>query len=378
MTSKAGATDPAKGTGDADPGATAGAQLSSLAASRGFAAWLGSVRASLAFTSYQTGQLFLVGVRKDGKISFNQQSFGRAMGVCGDGNRLFVGTLAQIWRLENVLASQERANTHFDRLLVPRAAVTIGDVDAHELAIDRFGRTIFVNTKFSCLATVSQTHSFRPLWKPSFISKLAAEDRCHLNGLCLVDGVPRYVTAVRRSDLPDGWRERRHEGGVLIDIHDDRVVSDTLSIPHSPRWFNGTLWALDSGRGFLIRIDPETGASDDIAFCPGFLRGLSFHRGYAVVTASLPREGSFSGLQLDASLKARDGEPRCGVFVINLRHGDIVEWIRIEGPVRELFDVTVLPDVQCPMSIGLAAPELRSMITIEAGFAPLIPAPATP
>jgi uncharacterized protein (TIGR03032 family) len=107
---------------------------------------------------------------------------------------------------------------------------------------------------------------------------------------------------------------------------------------------------LDSGRGFLIRIDPDTGTSDDVAFCPGFLRGLSFHRGYAVVTSSLPRDEIFSGLQLDANLAARGGEPRCGIFVVNLRHGDIVEWIRIDGHIRELFDVIVLPDVQCPMS----------------------------
>ena len=187
-------------------------QQSRLSVSRTFPNWMTSARASLAFTSYQTGQLFLVGLRKDKRVSFNQQNFMRAMGVCAQGNRLLVGGLAQIWRLENILRRNEMANDHFDRVYIPRVALTIGDIDIHEVAVDRFGRIIFVNTKYSCLATPSPVHSFRPLWKPKFISKLAAEDRCHLNGLCMVDGLPRYVTCVSRSDVLNGWRERRHEG----------------------------------------------------------------------------------------------------------------------------------------------------------------------
>jgi uncharacterized protein (TIGR03032 family) len=344
---------------------------SRLSVSRGFPNWLASVRASLAFTSYQTGQLFLVGLRGDKKVSFNQQNFVRAMGVCAQGNRLYIGGLAQIWRLENILSRNERANEHFDRVYIPRAAVTIGDIDVHEIAIDQYGRTIFVNTKYSCLAIASQTHSFRPLWKPKFISKLAAEDRCHLNGLCMVDGMPRYVTAVSRSDLLNGWRERRHEGGVLIDIQNDRIVTDQLSMPHSPRFVDGKIYALDSGRGYLIRVDPRSGKAEDVAFCPGFLRGLSFHRGFAVVTSSLPRDGTFAGLQLDENIKTRDGEARCGIYVINVRSGDIVEWIGIDGHIKELFDVAVIPGAQCPMSVGLNSTELQSMITFEPTFAPL-------
>lgn len=344
---------------------------SNLSVSRSFTNWLGSVNASLAFTSYQTGQLFLVGMRKDKKVSFNQQHLMRAMGVHAQGNRLLVGGLAQIWRMENILRPNEVANEHFDRIYVPRAALTIGDIDIHELALDRYGRIIFVNTKYSCLATPSLVHSFRPLWKPKFVSKLAAEDRCHLNGLCMVDGVAKYVTCVSRSDVLNGWRERRHEGGTLIEIETDRIVTDQLSMPHSPRYHNGMIWLLDSGRGFLIKVDPETGKSEDVAFCPGFLRGLSIHRGFAVVTASLPRDGTFQGLQLDENIKARDGEPWCGIYIINMRSGDIVEWIKIDGHIKELFDVAVIPNARCPMSIAMASPEIQSMITIENGFAPI-------
>lgn len=344
-----------------------------MSVSRGFSNWMSLQRCSIAFTSYQTGKLFLVGLTPDKKVSFHQQSYQRAMGIHCLRDRLYVGSLFQIWRLENVLGPAERANKHFDRLYVPRNAQTVGDVDVHEVSVDRAGRIVFVNTKYSCLATVSTKFGFRPIWKPPFISKLAAEDRCHMNGMAMEDGLPRYVTAVSRSDVINGWRERRHEGGVLIDVQNDKIVTDELSMPHSPRVYNGQVYALDSGRGNLIRIDRETGKKEDICFCPGFLRGLSLHNGYALVTVSKPRDGAFSGLELQEQLKKRDGEAWCGVLIIDLRSGDMVEFIRMDGQIAELFDVSIIPDTLCPMAIGVNSPEIHSMITFDKEFAPLIP-----
>jgi uncharacterized protein (TIGR03032 family) len=341
--------------------------------SRGFGAWLGRMGCSLAFTSYQTGQLFLVGMLPDGKVSFHQQHYVRAMGVHATPQRLYVGSLFQIWRLENVLAPHERANEHFDRLYVPRNAQTTGDIDVHELGVDRAGRVIFVNTKFSCLATMSLTHGFKPLWKPPFISRLAAEDRCHLNGMAWQNGVPAYVTAVSRSDMINGWRDRRHEGGVLIDVSDDRIVTDQLSMPHSPRVTADGIYLLDSGRGMLARVDAQTGRKEDIAFCPGFLRGLAIHNGYAIATVSLPRDGAFSGLQLQDELKKRDGEPWCGVCIVDLRTGDLVEWIRLNGAIKELFDVAVIPETRCPMALGVNSSDIQSLIFYDPEFGSLTP-----
>jgi uncharacterized protein (TIGR03032 family) len=342
-----------------------------ISVSRGFGNWLSRNRCSLAFTSYQTGQLFLVGVLPNGQVSFHQQNYVRAMGVHATPARLYVGSLFQVWRLENVLAPHERANENFDRLYVPRNAQTTGDVDVHELGVDRAGRVIFVNTKFSCLATMSITHGFKPLWKPPFISRLAAEDRCHLNGLAMKDGVPAYVTAVSRSDMINGWRDRRHEGGVLIDVREDRIVTDQLSMPHSPRVTPDGIYLLDSGRGMLARVDPTTGARTDIAFCPGFLRGLAIHNGYAIATVSLPRDGAFSGLALQDELKKRDGEPWCGVCIVDLRSGDLVEWIRLDGAIKELFDVAAIAEVICPMALGVQSPDIQSLVSFEPEFGPL-------
>ena len=335
-----------------------------LNVSRGLAPWLRQHDVSLAFSCYQSGQLFLVGALPDGSVSFNQQNFTRAMGLCWRPGRLYLGGLHQVWRLENVLGDGETANGHFDRLLVPRNAQTTGDVDIHELGIDAEGRVIFVNTKYSCLATLDPVHSFRPIWQPPFISRLAPEDRCHLNGLAMAEGRARYVTAVSRSDIVTGWRDRRHEGGVLIDLADGRIVTDQLSMPHSPRvTAQGKVILLDSGRGRIIEVDPASGARRDIAFCPGFLRGLALHDGHAIVTVSKPRNGSFKGLALDGEMAARDAEPWCGVLIVKLATGDIVEFIRLEGAISEVFDVAAMPGVICPMAIGPDTAEMATMIT---------------
>lgn len=337
-----------------------------LQVSRGMAEWLLLHRTSLAFSCYQSGQLFSVGVMPDGSLSFNQQNFTRAMGLSWQGGRLYLGALDQLWRLENMLLPGEIGNDAFDLVLVPRNAQTTGDVDIHEVGVDASGAVLFVNTKYSCLAQLDLVHSFRALWKPPFISRLAPEDRCHLNGLAMQDGVPRYLTAVSRSDIVGGWRERRHEGGVLIEYPSGRVVTDRLSMPHSPRVdIDGSVVLLDSGRGQIVRVDPLTGDRVDLAFCPGFLRGLSLHDGHALVTVSKPRNGSFAGLALDAALSARDATSWCGVLVVDLARGDIVEWIRLEGDINELFDVVAMPGIRCPMVLGPGTVEARTTITFR-------------
>jgi len=136
-------------------------------------------------------------------------------------------------------------------------------------------------------------------------------------------------------------------------------------MPHSPRLADGGLMVLDSGRGYLCRVDETNGTLERITFCPGFLRGLSLWRNFALVTTSLPRDNSFRGLELEDNIKARDGEARCGAFIVDIRNGDILHWIRFDGNVRELFDAAFIPGVRAPMCVGLASPELRTLITVD-------------
>ena len=333
--------------------------------SRGLASWLAGHRVSLAISSYQTGRIYLVGSDRQGRVSFYERIFERAMGIVGNAQRIYLGGLYQLWRLENVLRPNETMHGQFDKCYVPRNAQTIGDLDIHELGIRRNGKVVFVNTKYSCLSELSQTHSFKAVWKPPFISKLAPEDRCHLNGLAMVDGEPKYVTAVCRSDAVDGWRDRRQDGGVVIDVTTDEIVCEGLSMPHSPRWANGRLWVLNAGTGHLGWVDFETKRFVPLAFFPGFLRGLSIHGNVAAVGLSKPRNQRFEGLQLDEELRQRDVEPWCGVQIVSLANGDVLNWIRFEGDITELFDLCFLPNVRNPMMIGLRTGEIRELITFE-------------
>lgn len=336
--------------------------------SRGLAGWLAQHRLSLAITSYQTGRIYLVGSDQQGRVSFFERIFERAMGVVGNAQRIYLGGLYQLWRFENVLRPNEIIHGQFDKCYVPRNAQTIGDLDIHELGIRKDGRVVFVNTKYSCLAELSPTHSFKAIWKPKFISKLAPEDRCHLNGLAMVDGEPKYVTAVCKSDSVDGWRERRRDGGVVIDVQTDEIVCEGLSMPHSPRWHNGKLWLLNAGTGQLGWVDFEKKAFVPHAFVPGFARGLSIIGNVAAVGLSKPRNQRFEGLQLDDELKQRDAEPWCGVQIISLANGDVLNWIRFDGDMGEIFDISFLPNVKHPMMIGLRTAEIRDLITFESAI----------
>ena len=81
---------------------------------------------------------------------------------------------------------------------------------------------------------------------------------------------------------------------------------------------------------------------------------------------SLARDNkTFQGLALDDALAKRDVDARCGLLVIDLTSGDIVEWVRIEGVVKELFDVAVLPGVTCPSAIGLKGQEILKVVSID-------------
>ena len=332
--------------------------------SRQFTAWLGEQNLSLAFTTYQAGKLFLIGLQPDGRLSVYERTFERCMGLWANSSSLYMSTLYQLWRFQNALQPGQVHNG-YDCLLVPQVGYITGDLDVHDVAVDKTGKIIFVNTLFGCLATVSEEHSFITLWRPPFISRLAAEDRCHLNGLAMQNGQAKYVTAVSQSDVADGWRDRRVSGGCVIDVSSNDAIVTGLSMPHSPRWHQEKLWLLNSGTGFFGYADLKSLTFEAVTFCPGYLRGCAFSGNFAVVGISKPRNNkTFSSLPLDENLSARDAEPRCGLLAIDLRTGDIVHWLRIESIVEELYDVAILPGVRRPMAIGFKTDEIRRILTI--------------
>ena len=335
-----------------------------ITGSRLFIEWLHQQRLSLAFTTYQSNRLFLIGIKGNGRLSAFAREFDRVMGLYSTPERLYLTSRYQIWQLENAL-SPGKTRDGYDKVYVPRIGYITGELDVHDIAVGKSQEVFFVNTLYSCLATFSDHYSFIPLWRPKFISKLAAEDRCHLNGLAMVDGKPGYVTACSQSDVADGWRDRRLDGGCVIDIPTKEIILTGLSMPHSPRFYQGKLWLLNSGTGEFGYVDQTVGKFEPVTFCPGYLRGLAFWKHFAIVGLSLPRGKSFSGLALDEKLAAKQASSRCGLLVIDLNTGDIVHWLRVEGVVTELYDVQVLPGVRCPMALGFKTDEIRYLLTFD-------------
>ena len=350
-----------------------------ITTSRNLLGWMADTGLSIAFTTYQTGKLFLIGVQPNGRLSVFERTFNRCMGLCEaqDGQTLWMSSLYQLWRFENVLEPGQSPGEGYDRLYVPIKGHTTGDVDIHDMIVERRpaaeggDRTVFACTLFNCLATTSETHSLQPLWKPPFISALMPEDRCHLNGVAAdpKNSKPRFVTCVSRSDVADGWRDRREGGGVVVDVDSNEIVAEGLSMPHSPRLhadFPGKLWLINSGTGFLGYVDLETGKFEEVTFLSGYGRGMTFAGPYAIVGLSTCRENrTFSELPLDKNLADRDAEPRCGLQVIDLRDGSSPHWVRMGGIVKELYDVVALPKATRPMALGFKTDEIRRMLRLE-------------
>ena len=332
--------------------------------SRQFTAWMAQERLSLVFTTYQVGKVFWIGLQADGRLEIFNRTFARCMGLYATPQTLYMSSLYQLWRFENSLAPGQTHNG-YDRVYVPQVAWTTGDLDIHDIGVDAHGRPMFVNTLFSCIAIPSELYSFVPRWRPPFISKLAAEDRCHMNGMAVENGEPRYVTCISGSDAADGWRDHRRDGGVVVDVRSNETVLGGLSMPHSPRLHQGKLWLLDSGNANFGYVDVERGSFESVAFIPGYGRGLAFHGAYAIIGMSRPRENrTFSGLRLEEELTAKKTEARCGLQVIDLRTGDAVHWMRISGSIDELYDVAVIAGFRRPMGIGLQSDEIRRVLSV--------------
>jgi uncharacterized protein (TIGR03032 family) len=333
-----------------------------LTVSRNFTGWLKSRRASLVFTTYQAGKIFFIGVNEQGSLSVFERTLERPMALAVEGDDLYLSTLYQLWRFSAVPVAGDYGG--YDRLYAPRMSWVTGDIDIHDIKIDARG-PLFVNTLFSCLARPSESASFDPVWRPPFVTRLAAEDRCHLNGIAMRDGRPALVTAVGKSDVADGWRDHRLSGGVVIDVASGEIVANGLSMPHAPRIRNGKVFLLNAGSGEFGELDAKTGRFEPVAFCPGFLRGLAFSGDTAIVTMSLPRgDRSFEGLAIEKTLAKTGASARCGLVVIDLKTGDLAHWLRIEGPVQELFDVAVIEGVMRPAAIGFRSDEIRRVIAV--------------
>ncbi|MEK6239086.1 MAG: TIGR03032 family protein [Planctomycetales bacterium] len=306
-------------------------------------ALLNELGVSLLVSTYQAGKLVVI--RADGdQLNTHFRDFASPMGIDADQHRIALGASHHVWEYHNQPAAGKQIDPRSDACFLPRACHVTGNIRIHE--INYVGDELWiVNTRFSCLCTLDRAVSFVPRWRPKFISGYSDDDRCHLNGLGLRDGQPRYVTALGQSDSPRGWRDNKAFGGCLMDVESNEFISAGLSMPHSPRWHDDRLWVLESGAGTIALVDMDSGKLETVAALPGFTRGFDFCGPYAFIGLSEVRESAvFSGIPLTERVKERS----CGVWVIDTRDGQTVAFLKFNEAVQEIFAVKVLPGIRFP------------------------------
>lgn len=319
---------------------------------------------SLVVTTYQAQRVLCLAATADGMM-MTQRYFERPTGLAWREGELAVGTRRMIWRFASTgaLHTPNGGRLPHDLVLAPRRAHVTGDILTHDLDFVK-GQLVAVNTRFSCLCTLTPEYSFVPIWRPPFITALAAEDRCHLNGLAADDSGPRYVTARGISNVPQGWRQTQFEGGIVMHVPTGEIVARGFVMPHSPRLHEGVLYLLDSGRGEMVRVDPTNGRFEPVVRLPGFLRGLSFHGRFAFVGQSKAREArEFGGTPLD---DMRD-RLRCAVSVIDLAMGAEVGRVEFTSGIEELFGVVVLAGARHPLLVGLQEDTVDGIFVMPGG-----------
>jgi len=304
---------------------------------------------SLLLSTYQAGKLVVVGVHDD-KLQLSFHNFERAMGVAVGRTQIAVGGKDWIYFLKNAPELATRVgtpNTH-DACFLIRGAHYSNDISVHELAWGQ-EQLVVTNTRFSCLCSLDNNYSFVPQWRPPFVSELAPEDRCHLNGIALVDGQPKYATVLGQTDTAGGWRPNKATDGCVLEVPTGQIVAQGLAMPHSPRIRQNDLWVLNSGQGTVMKVALSTGKMETVVELPGYPRGMALAGQFAFVGLSKVRETATFG---NLPICEHFDDLKCGLAIVDLQAGKQVGLLEFQSGVDEIFDVQMLPGIRNPFFSG--------------------------
>ena len=306
-----------------------------------------NLNCSIAITTYQAGKIVLISPNRDGEgLATLPRTFAKPMGIDVDGDRMLVALKDEVVLLENsrdLATHYPNKQNVYDSLWIPRVTYYSGQVDMHDIAFGNDG-IYAINTSFSCLCKIDGNFNFKPIWQPPFIDKLSSEDRCHMNGLVMVNGQPKYITALGQTNTAQGWRNDIVGGGILMDVTTNEIILEGLAMPHSPRMYKNELYVLLSASGELIKVNVKDKSYEVLKKFDGFCRGLSIHKDYAFIGFSKLRKNSSTFAKLSFSDKANFA----GVKIIHLPTNAEVGEIIYKTSIDEIYEVSVLPEMIKP------------------------------
>ena len=312
---------------------------------------LQQLNCTIALSTFQAGKVILISAKNENELVQLPRTFKKAMGIAIEKNKMAIATKNEVILLKNskelAFHYPKRSGT-YDAMWMPRGTFYSGGVDIHDLHFGKEGELWAINTSFSCLCIINAEHSFTPRWQPHFISKLASEDRCHLNGLAMQNGEPMFVSALGKGDAAQSWRENITSGGILMHIPSNEIILSGLAMPHTPRIYDGKLYCLLSAAEKLICIDPENGTYDEVAHIPGFVRGMAKYDDYLFIATSKLRKNSSTFRHLKIAEKA----DVASVVVLHLPTGAVVGKLTYHASVDEIYDIQILPEMVRPNIIN--------------------------
>lgn len=321
---------------------------------------------SLAISTYQAGKLVFISAKDKNNLVQLPRHFEKAMGIAENAakTKLALACKDEIVQFTNSSSLAEyypKSPGKYDALYMPRLTYHTGQLDVHDLSFGKNDQLFAVNTLFSCVATIDGDYNFTPYWKPSFIDKLAAEDRCHLNGMAMENGKPKFVSAFGTGNTAGSWREHITKTGVIIDVESNEIVAQNLAMPHTPRLYNGDLYTLLSATGELVKIDTNTGKYDLVVKLDAFVRGMSLHQDYLFIGTSKLRENSSTFAKLDIAKKSNEAS----IVVVHLPTASIAGKITYLNSLDEIYDVHVLSDKLRPNIMNTITPDYKNGVTTE-------------
>jgi|TARA_B110000116_G_scaffold107851_1_gene93661 uncharacterized protein (TIGR03032 family) len=326
---------------------------------------LQKLNCTIAISTYQAGKLVFISAKDENSLTQLPRNFQKAMGIAEDKNKekLALACKDEIIIFKN---SPELANYYpkapkkYDALYMPRSTYHTGALDIHDLSFGNNNKLFAVNTLFSCIVKIDNDYNFTPFWSPPQINKITSEDRCHLNGMAMHNGEPKYATAFNNGNTPQSWRDKITETGVIYDIEKNKIIAEGLAMPHTPRIYNGELYVLLSATGELVKINKENGTYDVVVKIGGFVRGMSLHKDYLFIGQSKLRKNSSTFGKLPFAKDANQS----GIVIVHLPTASIAGKITYLTSLDEIYDIHILADKTRPNILNTLTEDYKEGLSI--------------